>query len=39
LKHAFQSLLQDKHKTPALLVMYAYIDICAAPANDGKTAQ
>jgi metallophosphoesterase superfamily enzyme len=26
LKHAFESLLRDKHKNPALLNMYAFIE-------------
>lgn len=37
LKNAFLLLLRDKHKNPALLNMYSFIDICAALANDGKT--
>ena len=37
LKNAFLSLLKEKRKNPALVMMYAFIDICAALANDGKT--
>lgn len=37
LKHAFSLLLKEKHKNPALLNIYSFIDICAALANDGKT--
>lgn len=37
LKNAFLALLRDDRKNPALLMMYAFIDICAALANDGKT--
>ena len=37
LKNAFLTLLRDDRKNPALLMMYAFIDICAALANDGKT--
>jgi hypothetical protein len=37
LKNAFLTLLDKKHKNPALLMMYAFIDICAALVNDGKT--
>lgn len=36
LKNAFLALLRDDRKNPALLMMYAFIDICAALANDGK---
>jgi len=37
LKNAFLALLRDERKNPALIMMYAFIDICAALANDGKT--
>ena len=37
LKNAFLTLLRDDRKNPALLMMYAFIDICAALSNDGKT--
>lgn len=37
LKNAFLSLLREDRKNPALLMMYAFIDICAALVNDGKT--
>ena len=37
LKNAFLSLLRERRKNPALLMMYAFIDICAALANDGMT--
>lgn len=37
LKNAFLDLSREKHKNPALIVTYAFIDICAALANDGKT--
>lgn len=37
LKKAFLDLMGDKRKNPALLLMYAFIDICAALSNDGKT--
>lgn len=37
LKHAFSLLLREKHKNTALLSIYAFIDICAALANDRKT--
>ncbi len=38
IKDAFQTLLDKPNKQPALLMMYAFIDICAALANvDGKT--
>lgn len=35
LKNAFLLLLREKHKNPALLNIYAFIDICAALANQG----
>lgn len=34
LKDAFTTLLEKSNKHPALLMMYAFIDICAALAND-----
>ena len=34
LKDAFITLLEKPNKHPALLMMYAFIDICAALAND-----
>jgi len=37
LKSAFLSLLKEERKNPALIVIYAFIDICAALTNDGKT--
>jgi hypothetical protein len=37
LKNAFLTLLGDDRKNPALVMMYAFIDICAALAHDGKT--
>lgn len=37
LKQAFLDLLDHERKNPALLMMYAFIDICAALSNDGKT--
>jgi hypothetical protein len=37
LKHAFETLLREKRKNPALLNIYSFMDICAALANDGKT--
>ena len=37
LTNAFLLLLERKHKYPALLNMYSFIDICAALANDGET--
>jgi hypothetical protein len=37
LKHAFETLLREKRKNPALLNIYSFIDICAALVNDGKT--
>jgi hypothetical protein len=37
LKHAFETLLREKRKNPALLNIYSFIDICAALTNDGKT--
>jgi hypothetical protein len=37
LKNAFETLLREKRKNPALLNIYSFIDICAALANDGKT--
>jgi hypothetical protein len=37
LKNAFLALLRENRKNPALLMMYAFIDICAALVNDGKT--
>jgi hypothetical protein len=36
-KDAFLTLLREKRKSPALIMMYAFIDICAALVNDGKT--
>ena len=36
LKNAFLSLLRERRKNPALLMMYSFIDICAALVNDGK---
>ncbi|WP_415890959.1 hypothetical protein ACMXYV_06615 [Neptuniibacter sp. SY11_33] len=36
LKAAAFSLLEDKHKNPALLNMYSLIDICASLSNRGK---
>jgi len=36
LKNTFVSLLREKRKNPALIMMYAFIDICAALVNDGK---
>ncbi len=36
LKNAFLLLLREKSKNPALLNIYAFIDICAALANQGK---
>lgn len=37
LKNAFLTLLRGDRKNPALILMYAFIDICAALTNDGKT--
>ena len=37
LKNAFLTLLREDRKNPALLMMYAFIDICAALVNDGQT--
>lgn len=37
LKNAFLTLLRNGRKNPALIIMYAFIDICAALVNDGKT--
>lgn len=36
LKDAFITLLEKPNKHPALLMMYAFIDICAALANDDQ---
>jgi hypothetical protein len=37
LKKAFTIQLREKRKNPALLLIYAFIDICAALVNNGKT--
>jgi hypothetical protein len=36
LKNAFVFQLREKRKNPALIMMYSFIDICAALVNDGK---
>lgn len=36
LKNAFVFQLRDKKRNPALVMMYAFIDICASLVNDGK---
>jgi hypothetical protein len=36
LKNAFLKLLEDRYKNPALIMMYAFIDICASLANESK---
>ena len=36
LKDAFTTLLEKKNKHPALLMIYAFIDICAALSSDGS---
>jgi hypothetical protein len=37
LKNAFVFQLRDKKRNPALVMMYAFIDICAALVKDGQT--
>lgn len=37
LKEAFSIQLKQKRKNPALLLIYAFIDICAALVNNGKS--
>jgi hypothetical protein len=37
LKHAFETLLREKRKNPALLSIYSFIDICAALTSAAKT--
>lgn len=34
LRHAAMDALKNKHKTPALVLFYSFIDICAALSND-----
>lgn len=36
LKSAFLKLLESKHKNPALIILYTFIDICASLANESK---
>ena len=33
LKNAFLQLFREKHKNPALILTYAFIDVCAALAQ------